>query len=174
MNFLDLIFFVLLGLAFFAGFRKGLIIGLATLAALIFGTWAGFYFSDLVSGLIEKGFDYHGKYINIISFLIIFASVIVLVRILGHTLTKGAKAIALGWLNKLTGGVFGILKAAVILSVVIYFMNRFDEDRSFIPMEMRQNSMLFPVIEGLAPVFIPKMKEYTSRFPEMPDWQEEG
>jgi membrane protein required for colicin V production len=168
MNFLDIILIVLLGLAFIHGFRKGLIIELATLAALVIGTWAGFYFSDWLSGIIERGFDYHGKYINIISFIIIFIVVIVLMQLLARLLTKVVKLAALGLLNRITGGIFSLLKAAVILSVLIYFMNRFDEDRSFIKVETRQNSLLFPIIEGIAPVFMPRMKEYTGM---VTDWQ---
>jgi membrane protein required for colicin V production len=162
MNFLDIILIVLLGLAFIIGFRKGLIIELATLAALLLGIWAGFYFSDWVSAWIANAFDYDGEYINIISFLIIFIVVIVLVQLLARALTKVAKAIALGILNKITGGVFAILKAAVVLSVLIYFMNRFDPERTFIAQETRQNSLLFPVIEKIAPVLMPRMEAYVA------------
>ncbi len=166
MNFLDIILIVILAVAFIAGFRKGLIIELATLAALVLGVWAGFYFSDWVSSLIETGFDYHGKYINIISFIIIFIVVIVLMQLLGRALTKVVNLTAMGFLNKLGGGIFSVLKAAVILSVLIYFMNRFDEDRSFIPQESRQNSLLFPLVENIAPVLIPRMEEYTEWMPQ--------
>lgn len=161
MNFLDVIFIVLLGLAFIHGFRKGLIIELATLAALVLGIWAGFHFSELISGLIEDAFDYQGKYINIISFIIIMIVVIILMQILARALTKVAKAIAMGFLNKLAGGIFSVLKAAVILSILIYFLDRFDENKYLIGPETRNNSVLFPLIEGIAPVILPKMKEYT-------------
>lgn len=161
MNFLDIILIILLGLAFIMGFRKGLIIELLTLVALVLGVWAGFYFAEFVSGLLEEGFDYHGKYINIISFVIIFIVVVVLVQILARALTRVAKLAAVGWLNKLAGGIFAVLKSAVILSVLIYFMNRFDEKRTMIPDEKRQHSLLFPIVEGIAPVLMPRMAAYT-------------
>jgi len=164
MNFLDIIFIVLLCLAFIYGFRKGLIIELATFAALLLGIWAGFHFSELVSGLIEDATDYEGKYINIISFIIVVIVVIVLVQILARVLTKFVKAIALGLLNKIAGGLFAILKAALILSVLIYFINRFDENHRFISDTKRDHSLLFPVVEGIAPLILPGMKEYTRQW----------
>ncbi len=168
MNYLDIILVVLLGLAGILGFRKGLIIGLATLAALILGVWAGFYFADFVAGLIEKGFDYNGKYINIISFVIIFIAVIVLVHLLARMIEKVVNLTALGIVNKLGGLVFGVLKAAIILSVLIYFLNRFDEQRKLIPQETRTASLLFPLVEGIAPILIPKMEEYSKALPDLP------
>lgn len=168
MNYIDIILIILLGLAALHGLRKGLIVELASLVALVVGVLAGFYFSDFVSAWIENSFNYHGKYINVISFIIIFIAVIVLMQILARIIEKAVKMIALGFMNKLAGAVFSVLKAAVILSVIIYFMNRFDDDRSLIKTETRQNSLLFPVIEGIAPVIIPRMKEYTS---QIPSWQ---
>jgi len=163
MNFLDIILIILLGLAALFGFRKGLIIELATLAALVLGLIAGFYFSDLVSGWLEKGFDYHGKYINIFSFIIIFIVVIVLVQLLARVIEKAIKMIALGFLNKIAGAVFSLLKVAFIISILIYIIDRFDENRKFIKPETRSNSALFPIVENLAPVCIPKMKEQISK-----------
>lgn len=167
MNYLDIILIVLFGLAGILGFRKGLIIGLATLAALILGVWAGFYFSDLVSGFIESVDDYHGKYINVISFIIIFIVVIILVHLLAKMIEKVINLTALGIVNKIGGLVFGVLKAAIILSVLIYFMNRFDEQQQLITKESRQGSLLFPPVEGIAPLLIPRMKTYTSIIPDL-------
>jgi membrane protein required for colicin V production len=159
MNFLDVILIILLGIAAIRGLKRGLILELATLVALVLGILAGFYLSGFVSGLLEKGFDYHGKYINIISFIIVFIAVIVLVRLLAKVIEKAVKAIALGFLNKLGGAIFSVLKTAFILSTMIYFLNRFDEGQRFIKPETRSRSFLFPVVEKLAPAIIPKMKQ---------------
>jgi membrane protein required for colicin V production len=173
MNYLDIILIILLGLAALRGLKKGLILELATLVALVLGVLAGFYLSDFVSGLLEKGFDYHGKYINIISFIIIFIVVIVLVRLLARVIEKAVKAIALGFLNKLGGAIFSVLKTAFILSVLIYFMDRFDENKRIIKPEARSNSLLFSLVQKLAPAFIPKMKEQIRQFPALQIKEEE-
>ena len=167
MNFIDIVFIVIFGIAGIMGFRKGLIIGLATLAALIVGVWAGYYFSDLVSGWIANLFDYNGPYINIISFLIIFVAVIILVFMLAKIVERAVDLAALSPVNKLAGLAFGVLRAALLLSVLIYFLNRFDPQRKFITPETRQSSLLFPLVEGIAPVLIPKMKAYTEQLPDL-------
>jgi membrane protein required for colicin V production len=173
MNYLDIILIILLGLAALRGLKKGLILELATLVALVLGILAGFYLSDFVSGLLEKGFDYHGKYINIISFIIVFIAVIVLVRLLARIIEKAVKAIALGFLNKLGGAIFSVLKVAFILSILIYFLDRFDESKKFIKPEARNNSFLFPVVQKLAPAFIPKMKEQIKYLSDIKNPEEE-
>lgn len=168
MNFLDIILIIILGLSALRGFRKGLILELATFAALLLGVWAGFYFSGAVSGWLENAFDYQGEYINIISFLIIFICVIVLVQLLARVLERSAKALALGLLNKLMGAFFAVLKALLILSVLIYFMNRFDDQHRMISDESRNHSGLFRLTESIAPALMPKMKAYSGLLEQIP------
>jgi membrane protein required for colicin V production len=166
MNYLDVIIIVLLGLSVLHGLRKGLIVELATLAALFAGLFAGYYFSDFVAGLLGNAFDYQGKYIEIISFAIVFLTVVVLVHLLARIIERAVKAVSLGFLNKLLGAVFSLLKAVFILSILIYFLNRFDENAGVIKPETRQASVLFPIVEKIAPAVIPKMQEKFIEFRE--------
>lgn len=160
MNFIDIILIILLALSAIHGFRKGLIIELATFAALLIGLLAGFYLSDIVAGIIIKNFDYSGKYISIISFMVIFITVIVLVQIIARMIEKAVKAIALGFLNKFAGAIFCTLKAAIILSVIIFFLNGFDSEQKIISKESRDNSTLFPIIENIAPTILPTVRDF--------------
>lgn len=167
MNFLDIILIIFLGLSFIHGFRKGFVLELATLVALILGVWTGFYFADFMSGWLERIFDYHGKYINIISFIIIFVGVIILVQLLARIIEKALKLVALGFLNKLAGAVFSVAKTFFILSILIYFLNRIDDQHRIIKDESRKQSTLFTFTESIAPALMPKMKQYTDLLPPL-------
>jgi len=168
MNFLDIILIIILGLSFIHGFRKGFVLELATLVALILGVWAGFYFADFMARWLEGIFNYHGKYINIISFIVIFVGVIILVQLLARIIERALKLIALGFLNKLAGAVFSVAKTLFILSILIYFLNRIDDQHRIIKDESRKQSTLFAFTESIAPALIPKMKQYTDLIPSLP------
>lgn len=117
---------IIIVIAFFA--IKGLICGLikeaAGIAATIIGLFLAVNFSGWLSNFIlEKGW-FEPKYIEIISFTIIFLGVIILVIILSKLLNKFADAIKIQWLNKLAGFVFGACKGALIVAAACYLINR--------------------------------------------------
>ena len=64
--------------------------------------------------------------------------------------------VALGFLNKLTGGIFGILKGAVILSIILLIINKFDDD--LISQEKKEGSLFYKPVAGIAPFLWEKLK----------------
>ena len=72
--------------------------------------------------------------------------------------------VALGFLNRLAGGVFGVLKAALVMSVILYFINGFNP--GLIKSEVRKNSILYEPIESIVPMIIPRLDLDEIGFPE--------
>ena len=56
------------------------------------------------------------SYIKIFSFAFTFIIILVSISITGKALTKIAKILFLGFLNKLFGGLFGVIKYVLIVS----------------------------------------------------------
>jgi membrane protein required for colicin V production len=155
MNILDIIFIIPIIWFAYRGFSKGLIIGITTLVALILGIYLSIRFSGVVAGFLMSNFDWDEKYIPIISFAITFVGVIIVIYLLGKILEKFIDMIALGFLNKLFGGVFGIVKAVVLLSVIIYIINSFDRQQNVFTEKLQQGSILYEPVESVIPRILP-------------------
>ncbi|RLD51700.1 MAG: CvpA family protein [Bacteroidetes bacterium] len=157
MSIIDII--ILVPFAWFAyqGFKKGLIIGVASLAALILGIYAALYFSGIIAVFLTDELNIKTDYLPIISFIVTFIGVVILVHFLGKLLEKLINMVALGFVNKLSGAIFGVLKAAVFLSVLILIINHFDG--KLISEEKRERSFLYDPVSEIAPFLWKKFQD---------------
>ncbi len=150
-NLLDIIILIPLLLFAYNGFKKGLIIEIATLVALILGIYSAIYFSDYTAGLLTQSFKIDQEYLSIISFIVTFIGVLVLVLLLGKILEKMVNILMLGVLNKLAGALFGILKGALLVSILIFLINYFDSGQRIIKKSAIEKSLLYKRVEPIAP-----------------------
>jgi len=169
MNYIDLVLGIILIIAAIQGFRKGFIIEVASLAALILGIWGAIKFSDWTAGYISKTFNYHLGSLSTIAFLITFVCIVVLVHILGKILDTTVKAVALGFLNRLAGIIFGVLKAAVILSVLLLLFDSVDENVHILPSKQKAESKIYSPMKQLVPTLFPFIKLWDSNDKSAPD-----
>jgi membrane protein required for colicin V production len=167
MNWLDIVLAIPLLWFMYKGFRNGLIIELASLAALVLGIFIALHFSFYAKEFLIDNFDIADNYLNIIAFAITFIIVAVLVYLVGKIIHKLVSIVALGFLNRLAGGVFGLLKAALVLSVILYFLNGFDS--SLIKAEVKENSFLYEPVESIVPMIIPRIDLDNIHLPDEED-----
>jgi membrane protein required for colicin V production len=167
-NLLDII--IIIPLLFFAynGYKKGLIIEVASLAALVLGLYMAFYFSDFAAQMLNDLFDMDQKYVAVFSFLITFIVVIFLVITAGKIVQKFIDVLLLGFFNKLAGALFGMLKGALILSIVIFVINYFNAGDYLFKDEARQKSVFYEPVELIAPKLYSWLdsKNFTFEIPE--------
>ena len=69
------------------------------------------------------------------------------------------KAVALGFVNRLLGVAFGLIKAVLILSVIFVILNAIDARRPFLPQDRIERSMLYKPISDIAPALFPIIGE---------------
>jgi membrane protein required for colicin V production len=157
MNAIDIVFLILFLWAAWKGFKRGLVIELASLAALVLGIYAALNFSTYAAGVLEKYVEMDPYWLNILSFSLTFLLVMVAVIFLGKMLEKVVKLVMLGLINKLLGLVFSVLKTAMVLSVLIFLFNLIDHDKRIYPEEKRQDSRLFAPVEALVPELLQRI-----------------
>ena len=155
MNYIDIILGLLLLFAAISGFRKGLVSELASLAALILGIWGAIEFSYITTDFLLENFDLQTKYLNIISFVITFVVIVILVHIVGSAVNKFIETAMLGFINKLAGLAFGILRSALILSIILVVFDKIDEDVEILSKEAKEESLLYEPIRNFAPSLFP-------------------
>lgn len=154
MGVLDIVFIIPIVWLAYKGFTKGLIIELATLAALILGIYISLHFSYITANFLKDHFDMSQKYLGILSFILTFILVVIALNLIGKLLEKVIDLVALSFLNKSFGGFFGVLKAAIFLSFIIYFINKFDKNRYLFSESLTSESALYPYIEKVAPAIV--------------------
>jgi membrane protein required for colicin V production len=159
MNYIDIIILIILGFSLFRGFRNGLVIEIASLAALVFGIWGAIKFSSFTANKLYEYFDMTGQYIGIVSFIITFIIIVIIIHFIGMLIDRLMEAVALGFLMKLLGIVFAVLKTTLVLSVIFVILNSIDAKRPFLPKEKIEESVLFNPISDIAPALFPIIGE---------------
>lgn len=159
MNTVDIVLGIILLLAFYSGFKKGLFVALASLVGLIAGVFGALYFSDFAGAYISRWFDWSDQLTKLASFAVTFLVIVIVISMAGKFLTKIANFAALGLLNKLLGGVFSTLQYAFIISVVFMFFTGSNLTGYVISEEKKNSSILYAPVASLAPMLIPKVME---------------
>ncbi len=155
MNTFDIIISALLIFGFIRGLLKGLFVEIASLAALILGVYGAIHFSYFASNILKDHVSWDEKYLTIVAFALTFAIIVIVIALLGKLLTKIANFAALGFLNKLLGGVFGALKIGLILSVVLLVFNKLNNTIPFLSVEQQNETILYEPVKNLAPTLFP-------------------
>lgn len=169
MNWLDIVLAIPLLWFTYKGLKNGFIIELASLASLILGIYVALYFSFYTEDYLLRNFDINDRYISILSFGITFIIVAIVVYLIGKLIHRLVNIIALGLLNRLAGGIFGFLKAALILSVLLYFLNGFDPGSNLLKPEIKERSYLYDPIQSIVPKIILRLNMEEFSLPEGDD-----
>lgn len=148
MNKTDLIIGILLLLGAWSGYRKGFLMALFSLAAILLGIIGGFrLMGDGVVWLTGK-LDADPKLLPYISFLLIFLVIVIIVKIIGSVLRASVAQTVLGQADQILGAILGIFRYAFLISVLIWI---FGSIHLMPPEQWTKNSLIFPYIEKTAP-----------------------
>ena len=158
MNYIDVAVAVPLIWGAYKGFTKGLIIELASIIALILGGYVGMHFSDITSKYLNQIITIEDSFMPIVSFSVTFIVVVLVVYLLAKILEKVINLVALKLINKISGSVFGIVKAAFIISLILILVESVDQRLELIPKETKENSLLYSPVKAIAPTIIPAVK----------------
>ena len=155
MTVIDIILGALILFGLVRGFMKGLFVEVASIVALVAGVYGAIHFSNFAADFLASKVDWNEKTINATAFAITFVVIILAIALAGKALTKLASFAALGIVNKLLGGVFGGLKIALILSVLLVVFDRLNNKIPFASDEDLEASMFYKPVKSLAPTILP-------------------
>ena len=128
----DIIILICFLPAIISGIMKGFIEQAVALVSLILGAWLAFKFSTVVSGWLQPYFEVSETVLNVISFVVIMVAVVLVLFVLGKILTGVSKLVMLGWLDRLLGLVFALLKAGLIIGILIILFDTLNVKFEFV------------------------------------------
>ena len=119
--FLDLLFVIILALAIFKGYQRGLIVGIFSFIAVIIGLAAAIKLSAVVAGYIGGTIKVSNEWLPVISFAVVFILVVLLIRLGANMIQKTVEISMLGWVNRLGGILLYIAIYGMVYSVVLFY-----------------------------------------------------
>tara|TARA_B100000767_G_C19697653_1_gene506927 strand:- start:723 stop:1241 length:519 start_codon:yes stop_codon:yes gene_type:complete len=167
MSVIDIIIgaFILYGVV--KGLFKGLFVEVTSLLALLVGVYGAVHFSNYAAEILLNNFEWSEKTTNITAFAVTFVAIVMVISLAGKALTKLADFAALGLLNKLLGALFGGVKIALIISVLLLIFSTLNKTIPFVSNDEIEASVLYTPVKSLAPMILPEFMNAASEI-ELP------
>ncbi len=157
--YLDLIIAIPIIWGMIRGFKRGLIIELCTLMALVLGIFGAAEFGDMASSYIQDSFNTDPRVSLVLAFTILFIGIVVAVFFFGKVLSKVIKMVALGLVNKIFGMIFGGAKFLLIVSALLYVVQGFPLTENLIPVKWKSDSVLYEPVSDLTLTLYPVLSD---------------
>ncbi len=152
MNTLDFYLIIPIAIGFVFGLFKGLIKELTSLVAIVLGIYGAKLMAPFASNILIHTFAVSPKTARPMAYFILFVLIGIGMLLLAKMLNKIFESMSLGGLNKLLGGIFGGLKWALIISVLLNIFDAIDSRFSILHLETKEKSIGYKPILKFAPV----------------------
>jgi len=147
---LDLIYAIIVLLAILHGYRRGLVVGLFSLVAVIIGIAAAMKLSIVAGKYISKVIKIPDQWLPVISFAIVFLLVVLLIRWGARAIGKAVEMLWLGWVNRIGGVLFYVAIYTIIFSVLLFYA----EQMKLLQPETINKSVTYSFIQPWGPKVI--------------------
>ena len=161
MKMLDLVILLPLIYGAYKGYKRGFIMSLFMLLAVIVGLYAAFHFTDVIVSYGQEHFEWTSKYISPITFLSLFLVVGAGVYFGGKVLESVIKLAKLSVLNSLAGALLGLLQWTYFVGSLLLMLISFDQKETIISKETKQHSLILPVMTSVLHGSIPGVSSST-------------
>ena len=168
MNWVDFFIGVVLILAIAIGYKRGIFKELTTFLGLVIASIAALNYADWVAVQLESLVNMAPSLRFVLSFVVCFAVVLFIFKLLGHYFYKMVKLSPLGFSDKIGGAAFGALKGIAILSLIFLMFIFLPVFQSF--NDSIDDSVMAPYIRQFIPTafdmtghFHPKSGEFTGK-----------
>ena len=159
MQTIDVIICVLLVIGLISGLRDGLVKQIAGLAGLIGGLLLGRMFYTPVGEWLATAFGMSEEASRVVAFIVMLLVVPLLFSLLGWLVEKLLRAVSLNWVNRLLGGIVGILKFALLAGVIITGIEFFDPRNILLAEEKKETSVLYYPLRDVTGIFFDSLRQ---------------
>lgn len=118
-----------------------------------------FHFSSTVVEWIRPAMDVSPAILQVIAFTLILVAVFLALTLAGKALEGLVKVVMLGWLNKLLGVAFSLLKVILAIGLVILLIDTVTHALEIDCSKTTAESLLYNPVKSFADVFFPYIKE---------------
>ena len=116
---IDIIILIILAVFFITGIKRGLIRQALDILSIILAFLGAFYLAHYVADYLEDSIELQYNICLVLSAVAIFIVILIFFRIMGLFLKKLAEIALLGPLDRIGGGLFGLFKWVLLISLLL-------------------------------------------------------
>ncbi|MEY4595159.1 MAG: hypothetical protein RIQ47_1569 [Bacteroidota bacterium] len=169
MNWLDIFLGVVLLIGIVRGFLNGFVYEIANFGAFFLGLYCGFELAEMISPKVSELLGAGPSTVRYVSLFLVFLTIWIGMILLSKLFEGLITVTMMGLFNKIAGALFGLVKFAVIASVLIYFFHKADTKYRWILPDTKAESKLYYPLLKTAPFILPVLKnleeEVDEQFP---------
>ena len=124
MNPFDVFIIIIICYSVIRGLFRGLVKEVSSIIGVLGGFYAAYSYYPMVAKLLSR-FIAEPAYLNILSFLIIFCGILIGISILGVVIKYLLNVAFLGWIDRICGVGFGLIKGVLIVTVIFIILTTF-------------------------------------------------
>lgn len=162
MNYIDFIIVLIVLIGALYGLIKGVFHQLGSLGGFVAGVLVSRLFGGSFASLLQQMFDLPAGVSRIAAysllFLLVYLICLQLMRLIHHI----SQQVALGWLDRLAGALFGALKYLVIFSILLNLVHIIDPKVRMLPAREVSTSHLYGYALRIAPALFAIAQEQLS------------
>ena len=162
MNYIDFIIVLIVLIGALYGLIKGVFRQLGSLGGFVAGVLVSRLFGGSFASLLQQMFDLPAGVSRIAAysllFLLVYLICLQLMRLIHHI----SQQVALGWLDRLGGALFGALKYLVIFSILLNLVHIIDPKVRMLPAREVSTSHLYGYALRIAPALFAIAQEQLS------------
>lgn len=159
MNILDIILLICFIPAVVQGLRKGFIAQVISIVSIILGVWASAKFANALSIWIGQYITASEQVLKVVAFALILIIVFLILAAIGKALEGVFRLVMLGWLNKLLGVAFALIKTGLVVGLAIMAFDSLNTTFHIVKDPVLAESVLYPPLRRLAYEVFPYIKD---------------
>ena len=160
MYWLDIVILLPIAYGVIRGLMRGFVQELTGIVVIIFGIIAARLWAPALSLLVMKMATMPEWGAQTVAYVLIFLAVGLCCKLAAMLVSRLLHAICLGWLNRLAGGLFGGLKWAIVVIILLYATTLIDPYYQIIGDDTRQTSIAYPHIQKASALLSVTWKQF--------------
>ncbi|WP_309642249.1 CvpA family protein [Flavobacterium sp.] len=164
MNILDFFIGIFLIIGLVKGFRNGFFVELASLVSILLGIFIAIRFSYLTKSYLEHHGTWNPQTIQVVAFAVTFILVVIGVSMLAKVFTSIANFAFLGFANSVLGGIVGLLRSVLVMSILLNLFQKLNADHGLLSKETKEKSTLYWPIQEISKTIYPSISGWFETF----------
>ena len=159
MNWFDIIVSLILLASFIQGMRKGLVLQLASFAAVIIGAIFAGKVAKIISPFLIDTVNVSVNNAGVVSYILAFIIIAFGVNLIAKMVHNLFDAMHISFLNKILGGIVSIGTVMVILSILLNLAVILDPEEDIVTVKIKTETFFYSRVQVVIPTIVPYLNK---------------
>ena len=134
------------------GLMRGVVKEVSAIVSVVLGIIMARLFANDMTMFLHKYLSWDLSVLQVVSYGLLFLLVTLALNLTAVALSKLLQVISMGWLNRLLGALFGAIKWALVLSIIVNGILVVDGKFGFLKKDIRKETLLVEPLEKVAKI----------------------